>query len=371
MKNKCYIKNVAIFLIFITVITISDYKISDAMAGTQEAVNQIVDLYKNNSPEFLKIKNEQELNYSNYLEYKENLAYYQEQINNSRGNTSAIENLKKAYDECLLNVDTYEFYQNNLDKITEENQKKDIYNFLTEYLKCPIFQANIEYEKSIIKELKEELNIIKTKYRKGYAVSVDVKQAKTKLASEEAKLKEIQGQKDILKMNICSELGLTQLNDFSLSQVNVIKNETDYQKEYESSMTLLFLEEQQKAYTIYKDNISKDVTETQIYVDKADENLKLLEAKKTILKNSNLQTISKLKNTYNIIGIQLASKEDELKNIAQKIKSNAVLYRKGKINKIELMKLDVEEKKLEYEKVELLYQQNITFYALEYNILEG
>lgn len=371
MKKVCkYI----FLLILIGVACFSNLKgesqIIVAETNNTEIVNEVIESYKKNSLSYQRIEMEQKLNISTYLEYKNNLKQYEEQIVKAQGEAETIENLKKAYEECLLNVNIYEFYQNNSGKLIVENQNKEMYNFLQDFLKLPVYKANIKYYKELIKELKDELSITEYKYKKGYATELEVKSLKSTLNTEMANLNSIEGELLSLQAKINMDTGLTGEYDFSLYKLTPIQREEEYLNEYFADSPLLFQEQKEKAYTTYKENVTNKLKDSSIYIEKADNNLILIGIEKKQYKNKITNTVSGNIVSYNNMSQQLNNKKEEIKVLNLKISSNKKLYKKGKIQKLKLTKLSTEKAKLEYEETLLLYKQNMAYYALEYHIVQ-
>jgi hypothetical protein len=370
--KKAY-KYIALIIIILAVNIIGlkgENQIVVATANDNKTIKEAIAAYKKNSLSCQKVEAEQKLNISIYLQYKNNLKQYKDQIEKFQGDTKEFQNLLKAYEECLLNVNLYEYYQKNSDKMIAENQSKEIYNFLQDFLMIPVYKANIKYYKELIKELKEELVIAEAKFKQGYFTTLEVERIKSKIKTEEANLNAIEGEQSSLEAKINMEISLTGKSGFSLYKLAPIQKKDKYVKAYLTDSPLLFQKQKEKAYTVYRENVTKKVNDSSSYIEKADNNLKIIDIEMKQYKNQIESTVTGFTVTYNNIASQLIAKEEEIKVINLEITNYEKLYQKGRIQKLELTKSSTEKARLEYEKMVLLYKQNMVYYGLHYHILE-
>ncbi len=107
------------------------------------------------------------------------------------------------------------------------------------------------------------------------------------------------------------------------------------------------------------------------YVNKSDIELKLLALKQQQYKLQETLSINKTYHSFQNQPFLLEAKDAEIAYTKLKKKEKQLLYKKGKAKKIEITQLNTELEKLTYERESLLYQQNMSYYTLLYNIVQN
>lgn len=329
---------------------------------------EILKAFKENSIEYKKTQLELQKNILAKDDYQRLLDKCQKNIN-ATGDPATIEDLTKQYEDYLLQQNISTYYVENGEKWVDENNRIQIYNFLSDYLQIPVLNEKIKYSKTIIKELNGTLKIVKAQNKLGYATKLNVDDIQTKIETEKANLTTTEGELKLLQLQLCNKLGKTSIESFTLNKVVGIKKQEEYVENYKNNNnTLLYTEAQIKAYTTYKENmLAKGETYTK-YANKADIEKQLLDLQKQKYTSELPIKIAESLISYQNESSQLVAKDKEISNVALKIKNTQTLYKKGKAKKIDVTKLMTEEAKLNYEKVEILYKLNTAYFKLFYNI---
>lgn len=220
-------------------------------------------------------------------------------------------------------------------------------------------------------DLSDTFKIVQAKYDLGYAVKSEVNTAALNIRNEEDNLKGYKEEYEILKLKLCRDLGVQVIESFPLHEAYEIKTQQEYIEEYSSNnLTLKYLETQKNAYETYTEDMKFKGETYEIYLEKANTQIELLDIEKDQY-NANLPIYLKgLIDSFHSEKEKLISKKEELSNLKLKISNYNQLYQKGKIQKMELTKLNTKEAEINYDITNVLYNLNINYYKLYYNIYE-
>lgn len=367
-KNIRYIKYI-IMLLTLSVSMVFLIPCRNIKAYSNNNYEDVIIIFTGNSIDYKLSELEFQKNIFAKNEYQHMLDRYGEQIVKAQGDADTLENLTIEYEDSLLQLNLYTYYEENREKWIEENYRIQKYHFISDYLQLPVLRAKIDYSKAVLNELNEIMNIIEVQFDLGYATTLDLDNIQTQIITEEASLKTTEGDFNLLHQQIYEELGKTNIDILALNKVQGLKTQEEYvQNFYNNNTTLQYLQTQVKSYSTYKEDMETKGEAYEKYVLKADNELQILNLK--IQKYESDLSINILKSliSYQSASSQLEAKEKEIENLKLKIKNKQYLYRKGKVQKIELTKLNTNMVKLSSEREYILYKQNIAYYELFYSI---
>ncbi len=317
-----------------------------------------------------------ELELQKYLyaipEYQHSVERYKERMNQVNMDSETLEDVTAEYENSMLQVNIYSFYEKHGDIWLDEKLRNLKYNFLSDYLQLPVLQTKIDYYDALLSEYNDTLKITQALNHSGYATKLEVEKVKTLIVNSKTNKKAAEDELDYLKLKVGNQLNDPNIHIFSLSKISTVNKLEDYIESYsKNNTTLLFLEKQVKAYELYKTNMESRGEVYIKYVNKSDIELKLLALKQQQYKLQETLSINKTYHSFQNQPFLLEAKDAEIAYTKLKKKEKQLLYKKGKAKKIEITQLNTELEKLTYERESLLYQQNMSYYTLLYNIVQN
>lgn len=317
-----------------------------------------------------------ELELQKYLyaipEYQHSVERYKERMNQVNMDSETLEDVTAEYENSLLQVNIYSFYEKHGDIWLDEKLRNLKYDFLSDYLQLPVLQTKIDYYDALLSEYNDTLKITQALNHSGYATKLEVEKVKTLIVNSKTNKKAAEDELDYLKLKVGNQLNDPNIHIFSLSKISTVNKLEDYIESYsKNNTTLLFLEKQVKAYEIYKTNMESRGEVYIKYVNKSDIELKLLALKQQQYKLQETLSINKTYHSFQNQPFLLEAKDAEIAYTKLKKKEKQLLYKKGKAKKIEITQLNTELEKLTYEREYLLYQQNMAYFTLLYNIVQN
>lgn len=280
-----------------------------------------------------------------------------------------ISNIKKELAEKEENLSEYRlqldmniFYVENKDKLVSEEEEIVKYECYAAKINIAKSNAQLEYLKCGQSEFEKRTKAEQSKMELGYATSLDVSVIQNELDQMILSVKEVNEeidyQKNILAIyeeeNVAVELPehLEELDGDFVSQF------------YNNNMQVKYYVQQIKAYGNYIENAE----ESDDGLSKMKLQMELLDLKQQQYKIELEKYVKQNEKLYKQDMLQTEQYDYRIDIVEQKIKNGRLLLDKGKNREIDIMELETEKARLEYEKKSVICDAMLRKYALEHNI---
>lgn len=360
-------------------------------------LKELLEEYETSNPTYQKIAIQNALNVSSGEKYESNLQNIQTEIENINNNISAEQAQLSAYEadgnvigalNCRLKIDSLEiqlaeaqksvadctfqaelaeYYEKYAYEIIDSEQRNQKYNMVQQCLSVAVYESQIEYCNANIKQLEELFKAEEKKLELGYSTAISVNELDSQLATAKAELTALKGRLELIKETISENSDYNYTSE-KLSNCSSLYSEESYVDDfYKKNPTQKRFIHQIKAYDNYIINLSEiSGTEAEINNARLQRDALNLDFEQYKI---DLPLYVKGKVTeYNIYQEQLKAKEKEISVCEEKIAASELLLEKGKIKPSDLTALETELAKLKFEKTNILYQINLTYYILENQI---
>lgn len=253
------------------------------------------------------------------------------------------------------------YYVENEQQLKQEKEKKNEYK--VRYYTLSIQKAEYQeiYLQALKEELEEKLRIENGKLGLGYTVHSSVEELEIKLKDVQSQIESVQTQKKNNEEVI--QIYGTMYAPMQLPEDLPVLNDNYLSAFLESNLQIKYYDNQIKKYQEYLNEYegADNYDDIRIQRDLAELDKKQYAA--------DLQVYVKEKELhYQNILQEIAQINSELALLNEKIKTNRSLLEKGKITKVQLIELDTEQKRLVYEKMNLICDGECIKYVLEKKI---
>lgn len=250
------------------------------------------------------------------------------------------------------------YYVENQERIFQQKEQETTYKIRYNTLQIQKCEFQKVYLQALEKQLETKLEIEQGKLNLGYSTEVSVMEIENQLNEAKLQISTIEAQEKQYKETIEIYGGV-------YAPVQVEEQFSSLSKDYVSeflndNLQIKYYDYELKTYQEYLDK------------NQEDEDIKIQKKLEEIEKQqyeADLQVYVKGKMLqYEIILNNITQVNSEMELIKEKIQTNQKLYESGKITEIEIMELETEQKRLEYERMSLIYDADGILYILEHRL---